>query len=149
MKLASLRGEGRDGQLLVVSRDLARAVPASEIAPTLQAALDDWPETAPRLEALSEKLNGETLPGETAFDPAAVAAPLPRAYHFVDGSAYLSHMELLRQARGGELPDSFRHDPPATIRWSIRPARMPIWGRRTRFPSSTRPGASISRPKSA
>jgi fumarylacetoacetate (FAA) hydrolase len=111
MKLASLRGEGRDGRLLVVSRDLARAVPASEIAPTLQAALDDWPETAPRLEALSEKLNGETLPGETAFDPAAVAAPLPRAYHFVDGSAYLSHMELLRQARGGELPDSFRHDP--------------------------------------
>ncbi|MDX1575380.1 MAG: fumarylacetoacetate hydrolase family protein [Kiloniellales bacterium] len=111
MKLASLRGESRDGQLLVVSRDLARAVPAREIAPTLQAALDDWAAVAPRLESLSERLNRGSLPGEMAFDPAALAAPLPRAYHFVDGSAYLSHMELLRQARGAELPDSFRHDP--------------------------------------
>ncbi len=111
MKLATLRGESRDGRLLVVSRDLARAVLASEIAPNLQAALDDWAAVAPRLAALSQALNGGPLPGEMAVDVAALAAPLPRAYHFVDGSAYLSHMELLRQARGAELPDSLRHDP--------------------------------------
>jgi len=111
MKLASHRGDSRDGQLLVVSRDLTRAVPASEIVPNLQAALDGWVDIAPQLEALSERLDSGPLPGEIAFDPAALAAPLPRAYHFVDGSAYLSHMELLRKARGGELPESFQHDP--------------------------------------
>ena len=111
MKLASRRGESRDGQLLVVSRDLTRAAPVPEIAPNLQAALDGWVSIAPRLELASEKLNSGSLPGEIGLDPAALAAPLPRAYHFVDGSAYLSHMELLRRARGAELPDSFRHDP--------------------------------------
>ncbi len=111
MKLASRRGESRDGQLLVVSRDLTRAAPVPEIAPNLQAALDGWVELAPLLESASEKLNGGSLPGEIGLDPAALSAPLPRAYHFVDGSAYLSHMELLRKARGAELPDSFRHDP--------------------------------------
>ena len=111
MKLASRRGESRDGQLLVVSRDLTRAAPVPEIAPNLQAALDGWVELAPLLESASEKLNGGSLPGEIGLDPAALSAPLPRAYHFVDGSAYLSHMELLRKARGAELPESFRHDP--------------------------------------
>jgi fumarylacetoacetate (FAA) hydrolase len=111
MKLASRRGESRDGQLLVVSRDLTRAAPVPEIAPNLQAALDGWAGIAPRLESASEKLNNGSLPGEIALDPAALAAPLPRAYHFVDASAYLSHMELLRKARGGELPESFQHDP--------------------------------------
>ncbi len=111
MKLASLGTENRDGQLLVASRDLARAVPVPEIAANLQAALDGWVDTAPQLEAVSERLNSGPLPGEIALDPAALAAPLPRAYHFVDGSAYLSHMELLRKARGGELPESFQHDP--------------------------------------
>ena len=111
MKLASLRSESRDGRLLVVSRDLARAVAVPEIAASLQAALDDWAAVAPRLEAVSERLNGGAPAGEFALDPAELAAPLPRAYHFVDGSAYLSHMELLRKARGAELPESFRHDP--------------------------------------
>jgi fumarylacetoacetate (FAA) hydrolase len=111
MKLASLRTECRDGALLVVSRDLTRALAVPEIASHLQAALDGWAETAPRLQAISDRLNAGPVPGETAFDPAAVAAPLPRAYQFVDGSAYLSHMELLRRARGAALPESFRHDP--------------------------------------
>ncbi len=111
MKLASLRTESRDGALLVVSRDLAQAVPVPEIAPHLQAALDGWADIKPRLDAVSERLYDGSLPGEIALDPAALAAPLPRAYHFVDGSAYLSHMELLRKARGGELPESFQHDP--------------------------------------
>ncbi|HEX9770556.1 MAG TPA: fumarylacetoacetate hydrolase family protein [Kiloniellales bacterium] len=111
MKLASLRTGDRDGALLVVSRDLARALPVPEIVPHLQAALDRWAEIGPRLAAVSNRLNAGPLSGETAFDPAALAAPLPRAYHFVDGSAYLSHMELLRKARGAELPESFRQDP--------------------------------------
>ncbi len=111
MKLASLRTGDRDGALLVVSRDLARALPVPEIAPHLQGALDRWDELGPRLAAVSDQLNAGPLAGETAFDPAALAAPLPRAYQFVDGSAYLSHMELLRRARGAELPESFRHDP--------------------------------------
>ena len=111
MKLASLRTGDRDGALLVVSRDLARALPVPEIVPHLQAALDRWAEIGPRLAAVSDQLNAGPLSGEIAFDPAALAAPLPRAYHFVDGSAYLSHMELLRKARGAELPESFRQDP--------------------------------------
>jgi len=111
MKLASLKTERRDGALLVVSRDLTRALAVPEIATHLQAALDDWAETAPRLQAASDRLNAGTVPGETAFDSAAAAAPLPRAYQFVDGSAYLSHMELLRRARGAALPESFRRDP--------------------------------------
>ena len=111
MKLASLKSESRDGSLLVVNRDLERALAVPDIAPDLQTALDGWADVAPRLAAVSDKLNGGPLPGDFALDPARLAAPLPRAYHFVDGSAYLSHMELLRQARGGELPESFRHDP--------------------------------------
>jgi fumarylacetoacetate (FAA) hydrolase len=111
MKLASLRTESRDGALLVVSRDLTRALAVPEIAPHLQAALDEWAEMKPRLETASQRLNAGPLPGGRPFDPAVLAAPLPRAYHFVDGSAYLSHMELLRRARGAELPESFRHDP--------------------------------------
>lgn len=111
MKLASLRTDSRDGALLVVSRDLERALAVPEIAPNLQTALDDWATVEPQLAAVSERLNDGALPGEFGLDPAALAAPLPRAYHFVDASAYLSHMELLRQARGGELPESFRYDP--------------------------------------
>lgn len=111
MKLASLKSDSRDGALLVVSRDLERALAVPGIAANLQMALDGWAEIAPRLTAVSDALNGGPLPGERALDPAELAAPLPRAYHFVDGSAYLSHMELLRQARGAELPESFRHEP--------------------------------------
>lgn len=110
MKLASLK-QGRDGRLVVVSRDLARAVPASGVAPTLQAALDDWDDTAPRLEQLAADLEAGTADGSFAFDAARCAAPLPRAYQWADGSAYVNHVALVRKARGAELPESFWRDP--------------------------------------
>jgi fumarylacetoacetate (FAA) hydrolase len=109
MKLASLRG-GRDGRLVVVRADLARAVAVPEIAPTLQAALDDWAGAEPRLREVAGRLERGGIAGEP-FDPATCAAPLPRAYQFADGSAYLNHVRLVRQARGAELPESFLHDP--------------------------------------
>jgi fumarylacetoacetate (FAA) hydrolase len=111
MKLGSLKEGGRDGTLIVVSRDLARAAKATGIAPTMQAALDDWSRTAPRLNALSEELNAGRAQGAFALDFAALAAPLPRAYEFVDGSAYLPHVERVRRARGAEVPESFYTDP--------------------------------------
>ena len=111
MKLGSLKEGGRDGTLIVVSRDLTKAVSANGIAPTLQAALDDWARTAPRLNALSEALNSGRAQGAFALDFAALAAPLPRAYEFVDGSAYLPHVERVRRARGAEVPASFYTDP--------------------------------------
>lgn len=111
MKLASLKDGGRDGTLIVVSRDLSRAVKASGIAATLQAALDDWNTLAPRLNALSEDLNEGRADGAFALDMARLAAPLPRAYEFVDGSAYLPHVERVRRARGAEVPASFYTDP--------------------------------------
>jgi fumarylacetoacetate (FAA) hydrolase len=111
MKLGSLKEGGRDGTLIVVSRDLTHAAKASAIAPTLQAALDDWSNAAPRLNALSEELNAGTAPGRFALDLNALAAPLPRAYEFVDGSAYLPHVERVRRARGAEVPASFYTDP--------------------------------------
>ncbi|MDA5193429.1 fumarylacetoacetate hydrolase family protein [Govanella unica] len=109
MKLASLKS-GRDGQLVVVSKDLTRASLVAEIAPTLQAALDSWADSAPKLQAASDALEAETRDG-FAFDQTAVASPLPRAYQWVDGSAYLYHVELVRKARGAEMPPSFLHDP--------------------------------------
>ncbi|MBO9664592.1 fumarylacetoacetate hydrolase family protein [Dokdonella sp.] len=111
MKLGSLKEGGRDGTLIVVSRDLARAVRATAIASTLQQALEDWSNVAPRLNALSEALNDGKAEGAFALDPAALAAPLPRAYEFVDGSAYLPHVERVRRARGAEVPESFYVDP--------------------------------------
>lgn len=111
MKLGSLKEGSRDGTLIVVSRDLSRAVRASAIAPTLQAALDDWANAAPRLNALSEALNDGKADGAFALDMASLAAPLPRAYEFVDGSAYLPHVERVRRARGAEVPESFYVDP--------------------------------------
>jgi fumarylacetoacetate (FAA) hydrolase len=116
MKLGSLKQGGRDGTLVVVSRDLSRAVEASGIAPTLQRALEEWDAAAPRLNALYEVLNAspaETINGEAVFavDFAQFAAPLPRAYEFVDGSAYLPHVERVRRARGAEVPESFYVDP--------------------------------------
>lgn len=109
MKLASLKS-GRDGHLVVVSRDLATYVDASKIAPTLQAALDDWGRTRPMLEVLSTDLNQGDVTG-TPFDPALCASPLPRAYQWADGSAYVNHVELVRKARGAEMPESFWSDP--------------------------------------
>src|SRR6201991_1411808 len=111
MKLASLKEGGRDGTLVVVNRDLTRAVKAVGIAPTLQAALDDWHRIAPRLNALSEDLAAGKAEGAFDLDMAKLAAPLPRAYEFVDGSAYLPHVERVRKARGAEVPESFYTDP--------------------------------------
>ncbi len=111
MKLGSLKEGGRDGSLVVVSRDLTRALRAGAIAPTLQAALDDWQRAAPRLAALFEGLEAGKAGDAFALDQAALAAPLPRAYEFVDGSAYLPHVERVRRARGAEVPASFYTDP--------------------------------------
>jgi fumarylacetoacetate (FAA) hydrolase len=109
VKLASLKA-GRDGRLVVVSDDLAWYADATHIAPTLQAALDDWAETAPRLKALAEDINHEAIPRER-FHERDAASPLPRAYQWADGSAYVNHVALVRQARGAEMPESFWHDP--------------------------------------
>ena len=109
MKLASLKS-GRDGKLVVVSNDLAWYADAGHIAPTLQAALDDWDRVAPRLEALATDLEHAAIPRER-FHEHDAAAPLPRAYQWADGSAYVNHVELVRKARGAELPASFWHDP--------------------------------------
>ena len=112
MKLATLKGPGRDGRLVVVSCDLSRAVEVERTAPTLQAALDDFAALGPALEEVALRLEDGGLDEEAiAFDPASVAAPLPRAYQFADGSAYLNHVRLVRKARGGELPPSFLNDP--------------------------------------
>jgi len=110
MKLATKRNAGRDGQLVVVSTDLSRCVVAESIAPTLQAALDDWDDIAPKLQALSDQLNSDTSLGEK-FDQSSVESPLPRAYQWADGSAYVNHVELVRKARGAEVPESFWVDP--------------------------------------
>jgi fumarylacetoacetate (FAA) hydrolase len=109
VKLASLKG-GRDGRLAVVSRDLSRAIVATGIAPTLQAALDDWANAEPALASLAESLESGRA-GSAAFDPADALSPLPRAHHWVDGSAYVNHVELVRKARGATMPESFWTDP--------------------------------------
>ncbi|GIK81791.1 MAG: fumarylacetoacetate hydrolase family protein [Pseudorhodoplanes sp.] len=109
MKLASLKG-GRDGRLVVVSRDLAHCADASAIALTLQAALDKWDEAAPRLAEIADVLEagrGTRMP----FDPVQCASPLPRAYQWADGSAYVNHVALVRKARGAQMPESFWTDP--------------------------------------
>jgi fumarylacetoacetate (FAA) hydrolase len=111
MKLGSLKEGGRDGTLVVVSRDLTKAVRATGIAPNLQRALEDWSNLAPRLNALSEALNDGSADGVFDLDIRALAAPMPRAYEFVDGSAYLPHVERVRRARGAEVPESFYVDP--------------------------------------
>ncbi len=110
MKLASLK-EGRDGRLVVVSRDLQHCCSAADIAPTMQAALDDWASTSPALEARFDALNARTVQDAVSFNVEECAAPLPRAYHWADGSAYVTHVELVRKARGAELPASFWEDP--------------------------------------
>lgn len=107
MKLASLKS-GRDGRLVVVSNDLTRCLPASEIAPTLQSALDRWADTEPQLRNVAARLEA----GEgAAFDQAECASPLPRAFQWADGSAYVNHVELVRRARGADMPESFWSDP--------------------------------------
>jgi fumarylacetoacetate (FAA) hydrolase len=112
VKLATLKRGGRDGRLALVSRDLTRCVLVPGAAPTLQAALDDWSTVAPRLAERAVWLEMNTAHAEVMpFDPTQCAAPLPRAYHWVDGSAYVNHVELVRKARGAEMPASFWTDP--------------------------------------
>ncbi len=109
MKLASLKA-GRDGRLVVVSRDLAWFADADAIAPTLQAALDDWERCEPLLKGLAESLEHGAVP-RLRFHEHDAASPLPRAYQWADGSAYVNHVALVRQARGAEMPASFWTDP--------------------------------------
>jgi fumarylacetoacetate (FAA) hydrolase len=109
MKLASLK-HGRDGRLVVVSRDLSRCADAAAVAPTLQAALDDWSSAEKRLIEISDSLEAGRI-AHMPFDPKACAAPLPRAYQWLDGSAYVNHVALVRQARGVEVPVTFWTDP--------------------------------------
>ncbi|MEQ8604585.1 MAG: fumarylacetoacetate hydrolase family protein [Marivibrio sp.] len=111
MKLATLKDHGRDGALALVSRDLSHAVRAGSVAPTLQAALDDWAAIEPDLRRLAADLESGAAEGVVPFDPVECCAPLPRAYQWADGSAYVNHVELVRKARGAELPESFWEDP--------------------------------------
>ena len=109
MKLASLKS-GRDGRLVVVNKTMNRYVSVTEIAPTLQNALDNWSTCGPSLRKISQALEENQIESET-FDPSFCASPLPRAFHWVDGSAYVNHVELVRKARNAEIPDSFWSDP--------------------------------------
>src|ERR671910_3204165 len=110
MKLASLKNGTRDGQLVVVSRDLTRFTDASFLVPTLQAALDDWRRISPHLAAMAESLEAGAVPA-LRFHEHDAHSPLPRAYQWADGSAYVNHVELVRKARGAEMPASFWTDP--------------------------------------
>ena len=110
MKLATLPGSTRDGTLVVVSDDLHWCASAQHLVPTLQAALDDWERHEPALRALATDVAHESIPLERFHEREALA-PLPRAYQWADGSAYVNHVELVRKARGAELPESFWHDP--------------------------------------
>ncbi len=111
MKLATLKNQTRDGQLVVVSQDLSCAIVVNDIAPTLQYALDHWTICQSQLEEVYAQLNKKQLINAIVFLEQAIAAPLPRAYQWADGSAYVNHVELVRKARGAVLPDNFWHDP--------------------------------------
>ncbi len=110
MKLASLK-QGRDGRLVVVSRDLTTMAIVADIAPTLQNALEAWPTAEPQLQAVYQRLNDGQVAGAQPFRQEACASPLPRAYQWADASAYVNHVELVRKARGAEMPQSFWRDP--------------------------------------
>lgn len=110
MKLASLKG-GRDGKLCVVNRSLTHAVLVPDIAPTMQSALDNWATIAPALQQIYQSMNAQNLPHAFPFDSHQFAAPLPRAYQWADGSAYVNHVELVRKARNAEMPKEFWTDP--------------------------------------
>ena len=142
MKLASLK-HGRDGRLVVVSRDLSRCADASNVAPTMQAALDDWAAAEPRLTEIADSLEAGRI-AHAPFDQAKCASPLPRSHGWADGSAYVNHVALVRRARGAELPASFWTDP-----LMYRGGSDGSSARAIRFASPTPRGASISRPRSA
>lgn len=110
MKLASLR-HGRDGRLCVVSRDLTKMLPLDQLMPTMQMALDSWSTSQPKLQAAYDALNKGEASGAIAFASEKLASPLPRAYQWCDGSAYLNHVELVRKARKAVMPPEFLHDP--------------------------------------
>ena len=112
MKLATLKNGTRDGQLVLVTKDLGEYVDASAIAPTLQAALDNWDKVAPRLSELADEIAaGSTIAKRFALDETKLHSPLPRAFQWADGSAYVNHVELVRKARGAEMPETFWTDP--------------------------------------
>ncbi len=110
MKLASLKAGGRDGTLVVVSRDLTKMTPATSIASTLQYAIENWKATADKLQDLANKLEAGSLDSQP-YNPELLASPLPRSYQWADGSAYLSHMRLVRKARGADMPPGAETDP--------------------------------------
>lgn len=110
MKLATLNTNNRDGQLIVVSRDLERAIAVPAIANTLQQAIDDWKQTAPKLNQVYEKINNDTNVGDF-FNVNKLSAPLPRAYQWLDGSVYLNHVELMRKARVAPIPEIIYKEP--------------------------------------
>ena len=109
MKFASLKG-GRDGHLIVVSRDLTRCVDASAVAPTLREAVENWDAAAPRLQEIANSLEANRI-AHMPFDPKKCASPLPRSFGWADGSAYVNHVALVRKARGAEMPSAFWTDP--------------------------------------
>src|SRR5512145_1771763 len=111
MKLATLKNASRDGQLVVVSQDLAWALDASCVAPTLQHAIENWSSSEPRLQALSRQLNAGEAADAFAFDPSQAMAPLPRAYQWCDGSAFLSHGALMQKAFNLDPIDGVEHTP--------------------------------------
>lgn len=110
MKLATIKNNTRDGQLIVVNKALTKAVKVPEIAMTMQQALDDWQHIAPRLNKVYEQLNQDAIDSFN-FNPCDMAAPLPRCYQWADGSAYVNHVELVRTARGAKMPENFWTDP--------------------------------------
>lgn len=111
MKLASIDNKTRDGQLVVVNKELTKAIKVSEIAETMQTAIDNWVDTESKLQSVYENLNSNKLANIFDFSSVRVLAPIPRAYHWADGSAYVTHVELVRKARNAELPESFWTDP--------------------------------------
>jgi len=111
MKLATIKNNTRDGQLVVVNRDLSKAVKVENIANTLQQAMDNWSTTARQLEEVYKNLQAGNMDDAFDFETREAMAPIPRAYHWADGSAYVTHVELVRKARGAELPESFWIDP--------------------------------------
>lgn len=112
MKLATLKStSSRDGELCVVNQSLTHAVRVPHIAPTLQYALDHWQQSAPELQKIYQQLNEQQIEQSFAFDPQQCTAPLPRAYQWADGSAYVNHVELVRKARGAEMPADFWTNP--------------------------------------
>ena len=111
MKLATLKNNTRDGQLVVVSRDLSTAVVVTDIADTLQQAIDNWSEVSDKLATVYQALNNGTVEHTLVFNQSSCESPLPRAYQWADASAYVNHVELVRKARNAEMPATFWTDP--------------------------------------